>query len=980
MTQKIVCFQGEFPALSATFILDQIVGLTERGLPIENWSTKRSEDSEVHAAVATHNLSADTRYMDFRGLDRHGSDAHWLRAFFKKNPHADMSQVEAMHVHYGSLFRRLEPVFRAWNGFLIVSFHGHDASRYVRVNGANCYQYLFERANLITTPSFAMKDTLVALGCPADKIAIHRYGIDLRRFRPAARRPSTDGTIRLLSVGRLVEKKGFEYSLRALAQLPDLTNVRYQIIGDGPLMAPLTLLVRELGLESHVEFLGAKNSDAVLDAMSDADVFVLTSVTAADGDQEGLPVTLIEAQAIGLPVVSSLHAGIPELVSDGHSGFLVAERDIAGIAAAMRRFVEDPALRASCSAHATERMRAEFNIERLNDQLAGYLRKGIAGAQIAPQAQAPALPKGEPLVLKDALAKIGWSPYLPLFDKQLDSAEACRPVTAPRASLILISWKFTLEALQTMQALHGHKPADVEIVFVNNGAPDEEMGAVKGYANKYIRLNNNTGAYLARNIGAAFAEGHILIFVDDDGMPAPNFVQAHLEAFERYDAVAVRGRVLPKRQDISKEELCLSYSHYDRGRRPFPDFPNVEGNSSFRAEAFHRIGGWDNQITFGGGGLDISIRLLQVQPNFRTQIYYPDAVLYHDPKTGAASESKVERQAASRKRLAAKHPQWNFFREFWEIYRGREDLLIRTASRHAPDPAAAFGVPAVPGKVNLYEKLAQRNWRGKTPLYEMSFERAELITDRVAPAVSVVVVAWAFTEAIADNLRALAQQNRDSVEIIFVNNGGSDEDFSAIKPLVDVYVKLTTNTGAYLSRNIGSVFASAPVLLFLDDDAMPGDDLVAAHQRAFESYDVIAVRGMVRPRTASPLNALAKHYDLGDTPFPVFADIEGNTSYAASAFFRVGGWDDQIRFGGGGVELSIRLFDQVKDPRKQIYSPGPVIYHDYVASQEHLDSKRAKQEESRARLRGKYPFYDKYLQFWGQFRGRSDVLIKRVAS
>ena len=980
-TKKIVCFQGEFPALSSTFILDQLVGLIERGLPVENWSTRPSHDTNIHAAVSEHDLLARTRYMNFRGLNPNGSPERWLQEFIDKNPHADPGGIAAFHVHYGSLFRKLEPFFRAWNGFVAVSFHGHDASRYVRANGADCYAYLFERANLITTPSVAMKESLVALGCPEAKIRIHRYGVDLGTFTPEARETSSGGPVNLLSVGRLVEKKGFEYSLRALAQLPDLSRVHYRIIGDGPLMEPLTALVRELGLDSRVEFQGAGNKAAVLQALRAADLFVLTSVTAEDGDQEGLPVTLIEAQAMGLPVVSSHHAGIPELVRDGQSGLLVAERDIAGIAAAIERLIADPALRHRFSAVAAERARADFNIERLNDTLAGYLRDGIAATPVVTDTDSPLAPvvKGTALSLHEALDKIHWTPYQPLFEKQLDGAEMLRPITSPRASVVLISWQFTPEVLQTVQTLYRQRPAEVEIVFVNNGAPEEDMSSVRPYVTKYIRLNNNTGAYLARNIGAAFAEGPVLIFVDDDGLPASDFVQAHLEAFDRYDAVAVRGRVVPKRQDFNAEELRISYSHYDRGARPFPDFPNVEGNCSFRAEAFHRVGGWDNLITFGGGGLDISIRLLTVQPNFRTQIYYPKALLFHDPKMGAQSELKVEKQTASRKRLAAKHPQWNFFREFWEAYRGREDLLIRRVGRKIVDQDDSSAAASVPGKVSLYEKLAQRNWRGKASLYETVFDRAELINDRTSPSVSVVVVAWQYKDAIVDNLRALAQHNRRDLEIIFVNNGGPDDSFAAVKPLVDVYVTLKRNTGAYLSRNIGSVFASAPILLFLDDDALPGNDLVAAHQQAFESYDVIAVRGVVRPRTENPLNQLARHYDLGDTPFPVFADIEGNTSYAAVAFFAVGGWDDQITFGGGGVELSIRLFARVNDPRKQIYSPGPIIYHDYVASQEHLDKKRVRQEESRARLRQKYPFYDKYLKSWGAFHGRSDVLIRRAS-
>ena len=973
--KKIVCVQGEFPALSSTFILDEMVGLIEHGLPLENWATRPPADSAgpVHPAVLAHGLLDRTQYLNISDMPN-TTEQDWLRKFLARHPFAQLDQIAAFHVHYGNLFRRLEPLFRAWDGFVMVSFHGHDASRFVKVNGPRGYDYLFTRANLITTPTDAMKAVLVGLGCPADKIHVHRYGVDLSQFRPDTRQPSTDGIVRLLSVGRLVEKKGFEFSLRALAELPDLTRVRHQILGEGPLHERLTGLVQALGLEPYVEFLGARNKDTVLEAMRHADALILTSVTAADGDQEGLPVTLIEAQAMGLPVISSYHAGIPELVRDGETGFLVHERDIAGTAAAMQRLIDDADLRARLSAAAPVTAHAHFDIRALNDRLAAHIQEGIdAVGPVGPARVPGASPTADALAA--ALARIGWAPYRPAFERELDRVDRRRAITAPRASLVLISWMFTPDVLETMRALRAQTPDDVEIVFVNNGAPDADMQPIVPLVDTYIRLHNNTGAYLARNIGAAFATGAVPIFVDDDGLPARGFVQAHLDAFARYDVVAVRGRVLPKRTDIDERYLREHYGHYDRGLTPCPDFPNVEGNSAFRAESFYRVGGWDNQIQFGGG-LDLSIRLLALHPDFRTQIYSPDAVLLHDPKMGGASESKIARQEASRKRLIAKHPQWHFFRDFWELYKGREDLLTRKASDIAPRRPAVVA-PSVPGKVNLYEKLGQRRWRQKGPLYEPVFERAELLTERVAPAVSIVVVAWQYSDDTLATLQALGAHDRDRVEIIFVNNGASDAEMAAVRPWVDIVVTLNTNTGAYLSRNIGAVFANAPILLFVDDDAMPEGDLVAAHRHAFERFDVVAVRGVVRPRTRNPLNQLAKHYDLGQQPFPVFADIEGNTSYAATAFFAAGGWDDQITFGGGGVELSIRLFSQTNDPRKQIYWPEPVILHDYVETEEHLAKKRVKQEASRARLRQKYPFYDKYLTFWGQFRGRPDTLLPR---
>lgn len=287
---------------------------------------------------------------------------------------------------------------------------------------------------------------------------------------------------------------------------------------------------------------------------------------------------------------------------------------------------------------------------------------------------------------------------------------------------------------------------------------------------------------------------------------------------------------------------------------------------------------------------------------------------------------------------------------------------------------------SIPGPATLYARLCQRGWRHKTRRYKKYFSGVAIVNKVNLPAVSVVVVSWKYEAAIVDNMRALAKQKKGDFEVIFVNNGGPEEDFAAIKPLVDVYVTLNSNTGACLSRNIGAVFARAPIILFVDDDAWPGENLVAAHRRVFERYDVVAVRGAVRPRSNNALNLFARHYYLGAKPFPVFADIEGNTSYDAEVFFQVGGWNDEMRFGGEGVELSMRLALQTRNFFKQIYSPEPVIYHDYAANEAKLAKKLERRKIARARLWREYPFYGQYLSAWHNLRQRSDLLIRRGAS
>lgn len=275
----------------------------------------------------------------------------------------------------------------------------------------------------------------------------------------------------------------------------------------------------------------------------------------------------------------------------------------------------------------------------------------------------------------------------------------------------------------------------------------------------------------------------------------------------------------------------------------------------------------------------------------------------------------------------------------------------------------------------LTARLEERGWQRKKERYEACFESAAALHHVDSPAISIIVISWRLHPDNVTNFQALQRQHEQGFELIFVDNGAKEGEFDALKPYIDTYVRLNSNTGAYLARNIGALFAKAPILLFLEDDGIPRDDFVARHLAVHGKYDVIAVRGVYSPKTALPLNATATHYYLGDHPFPYPGNLEGNSSYRADAFYAAGGWDDDINFGYGGWELALRLLSVESDPRKQIYSPDPVIYHDFATSAEHLQTKREKQEASLQRLKKKYPHWDSVMSGWNQFTGRYDLII-----
>ncbi|MDY0040840.1 MAG: glycosyltransferase, partial [Desulforhabdus sp.] len=277
-------------------------------------------------------------------------------------------------------------------------------------------------------------------------------------------------------------------------------------------------------------------------------------------------------------------------------------------------------------------------------------------------------------------------------------------------------------------------------------------------------------------------------------------------------------------------------------------------------------------------------------------------------------------------------------------------------------------LPLQDRREGLLNRLAAVGWLERKTVYEKVFESVESRSKADIPAISVIVISWRRHPDTEKNLAALQKQRDANFELIFVDNGAAPDEFPHLKKFVDTWVRLSCNTGAYLARNIGAVFACAPILFFLEDDGIPADDLVEAHLRTHRRFQVDSVRGVYRPKTPeNHLNIHAAHYDMGDNPFPWFVNLEGNASYRSEAFFAVGGWDDTNRFGHGGPELAYRLFQRDPDFTKQIYSPDPVIFHDYAKDEQHLREKRKKQREQLDRIRRRYPDFDEFLDKWKTF-------------
>jgi len=274
-------------------------------------------------------------------------------------------RAEVLHVYFGHIGVHLLPYLRRAEMPVLVSFHGADAGIDVtKRSHLKPLRQVFDLAKLILARSRAIADNLVELGCPEEKIRVHRAGIPLERFPFAQRYVPEDGGWRLLQACRLIPKKGVETTLRAFARfLEQQPGAKLTVAGDGPLADSLRKLAEELGISARVSFPGFVSQAKLRDLLYHSHVFLHPSVTGPDGDREGVPNAILEAMASGLPVVATRHGGIPEAVEHGETGLLVAERADEALATELLGLAADAGGYAAMGAMAGRSVAAKWEVQ-----------------------------------------------------------------------------------------------------------------------------------------------------------------------------------------------------------------------------------------------------------------------------------------------------------------------------------------------------------------------------------------------------------------------------------------------------------------------------------------------------------------------------------------------------------------------------------------------------------------------------------------
>jgi colanic acid/amylovoran biosynthesis glycosyltransferase len=410
---KVAFLVSSFPALSETFILNQITGLIEQGIHVDVFARGPRKERIVHPDIQKYNLQKYTYYYGkkYQKIPRsifmrvlkiiylsvkyllNNPLPLWRSLFLfnygnltkrisllytvEKLKIVRLDHYDIIHCHFGDngRFGITLKDLGLLKGKVITTFYGWDCSSYLEKKGRHIYRELFARGDLILCLSEEMKLRLIQLGCPQDKIKIHHLGIDTRKFNITYNRQLTNGKVRLITVGRLVEKKGIEYGIRAFSHLANqYPDLEYYIIGDGPMRQEIEQLIYELDLFMRVHMLGSKNQDDIIKLLMQSDIFIAPSITAKSGDMEGTPTVLMEAQALALPVLSTLHSGIPEVVLDGQSGYLVPEKDVEALTRKIEYMVKNPELRRKMGLVGRKQIDDQFNIYKLTNQLVEIYR------------------------------------------------------------------------------------------------------------------------------------------------------------------------------------------------------------------------------------------------------------------------------------------------------------------------------------------------------------------------------------------------------------------------------------------------------------------------------------------------------------------------------------------------------------------------------------------------------------------------------
>ena len=332
-----------FSKRSETFIYDYVTELERQGAENHVVASRRvNRDERPFEKVSVvpwpsvwNPYRVAQRVVEVVGLDG-PLDSSWRTWWPGAEDTLARIAPDILHAHFGRPGVKAVPIAQSLGVPLVVTFYGYDISqlpRHPRWRAA--YERVWQTARAIVVLSEEMKRQAVRLGAPSDRVHVVHLARDLEDF---SYRPPEGPVSELISVGRLTEKKGHLDAIRAVQRVEAQGgDLRLRIVGEGPQRDELEQYVQDHALQDTVELLGTRPNSEVGQLLRRADAFMLCSKTAASGDREGTPTVLIEAQAVGLPCVSTTHAGIPEMMPEEAHPLLAPEGDVDALVNCIRR-------------------------------------------------------------------------------------------------------------------------------------------------------------------------------------------------------------------------------------------------------------------------------------------------------------------------------------------------------------------------------------------------------------------------------------------------------------------------------------------------------------------------------------------------------------------------------------------------------------------------------------------------------------------
>ncbi len=395
-----------WPRLSETFVAQELAALEARGFRFAIWSLRRPYDDRTHPLHDR--VGAEARYLPeylheeprrvWRGWRAARRLPGWGRALatWWRDLRRDPSRNRVRRFGQAMVLARELP---EGTRFVYAHFLHTPVSvtRYACLMRGLPWGFAAHAKDIWTIPDWEKREKLAeaafgvtctasgaahlaALAPAPGRVALAYHGLDLSRFPPPPERGPREGPFVMLSVGRLVAKKGYDDLLAALARLPADFDWRLRHVGGGDLGRKLKREAARMGLAGRIDWLGKRTQDEVVAEMRAADLFVLPSKVAGNGDRDGLPNVLMEAASQRLPVLSTAVSAIPEFVRDGAEGRLVAPGDPDALAEAILALAADPDGRARMAAAAEARLRAEFGMTAGIDVIAARLAEALGEA------------------------------------------------------------------------------------------------------------------------------------------------------------------------------------------------------------------------------------------------------------------------------------------------------------------------------------------------------------------------------------------------------------------------------------------------------------------------------------------------------------------------------------------------------------------------------------------------------------------------